>query len=235
MENTFIKNLCRVMLSFGLFSPFWGQAQIAQVRIAGNDYAVAFADTSLSVTNQQRIAADLTTAFSLATSSGKMRSMLFTDERESVVIADENNQKSMQVAKPLSDKYLKAFAWMDANTNAVQKAHEFVALLNSPDLLSKPAKVLLNMEHFYPLSGIKENDLPDEAEIRAVIAQDIFPYNYPGICSLRFYFKPIPENDDVEIPLIFLFAVDKTDPSKIDAVPIGFYKGKWGFGDFAYP
>jgi hypothetical protein len=210
-----------------------GYAQSVQVRIAGSDYVVSFADTGLSVTNQQRIAADLTTAFSLTISSGKIKSMLFTDESESVVIVDENNQKSMQIAKPLSDKYLKAFAWMDANTNAVQKAYKFVALLNSPDLLSKPAQMLLNLGHFDPLSGIKENDPPSDTEIRAVIAQDVFPYKYPGICALRFYFAPIPGNDDAGIPMIFLFVVDKTDPTKIDAVPIGFYKGKWGFGNFS--
>ena len=212
-----------------------GYAQTAQVQIAGSSYLAVFADTSLSVTNQQRIAAELTTAFSLTTSPDKLRSMLYGDERDDVVVTNENEQKRMQVAKPLSDKYLKAFGWMDANTNAVQKAHEFVALMNSPDLLSKPAKVLINLGHFEPFSLIEENNPPSDDEIRAEIAKDFFPYKYFGICALRFYFKKMPENDDVKIPVVFLFAADKKDPTQIDGVPIGFYKEKWGFGDFPMP
>ena len=212
-----------------------GYAQTAQVHIAGSKYLAVFADTSLSVTNQQRIAADLTTAFSLTTSSDKLESMLLLDELESIVVSNKNNHKIMQVAKPLSDKYLKAFAWMDANTNAVQKAHEFVALMNSPDLMSKPAQVLLNLGHFEPLSLIQENNPPSDTEIRAMIAKDFFPYKYFGISALTFYFKPISAIDDEEIPLIWLFVANNTDPTKIDAVPIGFYKGKWGFGGFPLP
>jgi len=212
-----------------------GYAQTAQVHVAGSSYLAVFADTTLSVTNQQRIAADLTTAFSLTTSSGSLKSMLFADEYSSVVISNENCQKSMQVAKPLSDKYLQAFVWMDTHTNAVQKAYEFVTLLNSPDLLSKPAQVLLELGHFEPLSGIHESNPPGDAEIRSVIEKDISKYKYYGISALRIYFKNIPEIDNVEIPLIYLFAVDNQSPSRIDAVPIGFYKGRWGFGDFPAP
>ena len=161
--------------------------------------------------------------------------MLFRDEEEGVVIVDKSNQKSIKIAKPLSDKYLRAFAWMDANSNTVQKAYEFVTLLNSPDLLSKPAQVLLNLEHFAPLSGITEDAPPSEAELRANCAEHIFPYKHLGISALRFYFRPIPEHDDVVIPQVILFVVDKTDPTEIGGVPIGFYKGKWGFGNFSEP
>ena len=212
-----------------------GYAQTAQVYIAGSSYLAVFADASLSVTNQQRIAAELTTAFSLTTSPDKLRSMLYGDERDDVVVTNENEQKRMQVAKPLSDKYLKAFTWMDANSNVVQKAHEFVVLLNSPDLLSKPAKVLINLGHFEPLTLVQEDNPPSDAETRAMIEKDIFPYKYFGICALRFYFKPIPENDNMDIPLVFLFGADKKDLTRIDGVQIGFFEGKWGFGDFPMP
>jgi len=226
-----------------------GQAQTAQVHIAGNNYPVAFGDTNLSMKVRQRIASDLTTALSHVSSfeetkGGEVedgifcinRIFIFTlSESEDVLVVDQNNKKSMRVSKVLSDKYLKAFTWVDANSNTVQKAHEFVAMLNSPDLLSKPTQVLLNMGHFEPLSLIQENTPPSDAEIRAMFAKDFYPYKYPKISVLNFYFKEVSEINNAVLPLLFLFAVDKTDPSETGAVPIGFYKGKWGFGSFPTP
>jgi len=211
------------------------QAQTIQVHIAGNDYLAGFVDTSLSTTNKQRIASDLTVAFSLTSLSEDLKSILPSDDHDGVIINDQGNPKSMQITKDLSDKYLKAFTWIDANTNIVQKAHAFVATLNRPDLLSLPLPVLLGLGHTAPFSLVEENNPPSDTEARAFFAKHIFPYKYSGISALSFYFKPVPEIDDKEIPLIYLFGVDKTDSTGIDAIPIGFYKGKWGFGNFPTP
>ena len=48
--------------------PFLGQAQTAEVQVAGSNYPVLFADTNLSFAVRQRIASDLTIAFSPAPS-----------------------------------------------------------------------------------------------------------------------------------------------------------------------
>lgn len=53
--------------------PFFGQAQTAQVHIAGSDCPLVFADTNLSADVKQRVASDLTVAFSIARSFGEAK------------------------------------------------------------------------------------------------------------------------------------------------------------------
>ena len=229
--------------------PFLAQAQTAQVHIAGSDYPVKFTDTNLVATVKQRIATDLTIIFSLSppfeelkakeTDQGIFRladeTQFFWDESEHIFLVDKDNKKSIRVDKPLSDKYLKAFTWIDANSNTVKKAHEFVAILNSPDLLSKPPQVLLGLCHVEPLSDIEKNNPPSDTEIQAIFAKDFFPLTYLTISAQNFYFKEIPEIGGKEIPLLLIFAVGKSDPMKNSIHFAGFYKGKWGFGRFPAP
>ena len=242
-----MRTMSHIVLLCCAYFPFSGQAQT--MHIAGSVYPVEFVDVTLSVTNQQRIAADLTIVFSFAppfeglkgkeTETGvfqlKDETMLSLKDCESISVADQNNQKSIRVGKPLSDKYLQAFTWMDANSNTVQKAHEFVVSLNNPDLLTQPLQALLDMCHTEPLSLIEEDNPPEDADIRATFAKDFFPYKYPGISALNFYRKEVSGLDGGEIPLVFLFVIDKTDSSIITAFPVGFHKGKWGFGSFPTP
>jgi len=227
----------------------FGQAQTSQVHIAGNNYPVQFEDTTLSVTNRQRIASDLTTVFSLATSFDELKGeeiktdifplgrdlMFMSREGDNIFIVATNSTTSVKVNKVVSDKYLKAFTWMDANTNIVQKAHEFVTLLNNPDLLLKPSQVLIDLGHTMPLSLIVENDPANETKMRNYLTENVCPYKYPGVSALNFYRKPVSVLDFAEIPLLFLWVIDKSDPTEVTAFPIGFYKGKWGFGNFPDP
>jgi len=229
--------------------PFLGQAQLVTVNIVGTNYPVEFKDSNLLVKNRQRIASDLNVVFSIATSFDDLKGeevetgvfqlgdslMFLSDEEENIFVVEKNNKTSIRVNKVVSDKYLQAFAWMDANTNVVQKAREFVAILNKPDLLTQPLQVLLDLGHTVPLSLVEENVPPDDAETRAMVAKDFFPYKYPGVSALNFYRKKVSALDFAEIPLMYLWAVDKSDPTGMDAVPVGFYKGKWGFGNFPAP
>ena len=226
-----------------------GQAPTAQVQIKGTNYPAVFTGMSLSFTNRQRIASELTAVFSTDHSFDELkgketeagvfhlndRTMFFWDERENVFLVDKNNKKSIRVDKPLAVKYLEIFKWMDANSNTVRKAHEFVETLNSPDLLSKPPQELLSLIHFDPLSGIEENDPPDNAEIQGKFATDYFQLTYFAIRAQNFYFAPVSALDDIEIPLFLLFAVGKSDPLQNSVRSVGFYKGKWGFGNFPFP
>jgi len=244
-----MKKLHHIALLSFIGASISGHAQTAQVQIAGSSFPVKFNDTNLSIKAQQRIASDLTTLFLRSSSFDDLKdkevetgvfqltekTMFLWKERESVFLVDQNNQKSIRVDKPLSVKYLKTFKWMDANTNTVQKAHEFVAMLNSPDLPSKPAHMLLNLVHFEPLSDIEENNPPSDIEIQTKFTEDYFPLQHLPVSAQSFYFEKIPELDDVEIPLFLLFSVDKLDPLKTSIRSIGFYKGKWGFGRFPFP
>ncbi|MCL1919601.1 MAG: hypothetical protein FWG50_00760 [Kiritimatiellaeota bacterium] len=63
-----MKKLHRIVLLSCAALPFLGQAQTAQVHIAGSAYPVLFADTNLTSKVKQRIADDLTIAFSPAPS-----------------------------------------------------------------------------------------------------------------------------------------------------------------------
>ena len=241
------KSYCIALLCCASLS-FFAQAQTSQVHIAGNDYPVTFTDTNLSAAVQQRMAADLTFVFTFASSFEELKGSeietgvfrtrntlpLFMGEDEHIFIIATNANPSVRIDKFLSDKYLTTFAWMDTNSNTVQKAMGFIAILNSPDLPSKPAQVLLNLNHVAPVSNMDENHPPSDAEYRTMITNHFFPFRYPGFSALHFYFRRV-SGADIEIPLLFLVAVDKSDPSEMDALPIGFYKGKWGFGNFPNP
>ena len=238
----------RIALLCCISLPFLAQAQTSQVYIAGSNYPVTFADTNLSAQVQQRMAVDLTFIFSFASSCEELKDNqiepdvfqtsntlpLFSWEHNHMFIVATNNITSIRIGKVVSDKYLKTFTWMDANSNTVQKAREFIATLNSPDLLSKPTQTLLNLYHFEPLSGLEENNPPSGAETRENLTAVFFPFNYPGFSALHFYFKEVPEVN-MELPLLFLPMVSKSNPSEWIAFPVGFYKGKWGIGGFPNP
>ena len=235
--------------------PLLAQAQTLQVDIAGTAYPVAFEDAALSVTNRQRIASDLTTVFSISPSFEELKgyadnpgvfrlrddSMFFDNESDHVFLVDKNNQKSLLIEKPLSDKYQQTFAFLEAHSNAVQKAHEFVALLNSTNLLEQSAvQVLSQICHFAPKAdtGVPldlENLSNDEIEQIEETAADYLSWKYYGFSVLRFYVKPAPRFGNVEVPCIIIFMTDKSDPSKNFAAPIGFLNGRWGFGILPYP
>lgn len=221
-----MKTLCSIAWFFFIGVSSIGHAQTAQVHIAGSHYSATFSDTTLSADNQQRIAADLTTAFSLTTSSEKLKSMLSEDERRNVVFVDENNQKIMQIAKPLSDKYLNAFALMGNHSNAVQKANEFIALLNSTNLLSQPIQVLRDLHHLEPSA---QGSLPPDHAFQEM-ATEIQRNTYLGFSALRFSLQRRPEAGQAEVPVIMLFMISKSDPSDTGGFPIAYYDGRWGAG-----
>jgi len=223
--------------------PFLGQAQTVQVRIAGNNYPVGFADTSLSTTNQQRIASDLTIVFSPVSSFEQSKgrevetgvfqpdssmSMLSSDKkREGIFIIDQGNNKSVRIDKVASDNYLQAFAFLKAHSNAVLKASEFVKLLNSANLLAQPIQVLRDLLY-------AELPLTQEADegVREYITE-MQRNKFFGISALNFALKRLPDAGNVEVLVMELFMVDKTDPSdpsNFGTFLIDFHNGKWGFG-----
>jgi len=217
----------------------WGQTQAVQVHISGSDYPVEFADTSISFTNQQRIASDMTTVFSLVTSFDNSKgdeidtgvfqlmpsasALLLAEEGDNLVIIDNNNMKGIRINKILSDKYLHAFTLLDTNTNAVQKAYEFVALMNSTNLVSQPIQVLRNLSHIVPIEPLSDD------EVRVGVA-GMQTYKYPGISVLNFSLQPRIEADGVEVPVVDLFAARKSDVLKNIAFPILYHDRRWGFG-----
>lgn len=241
-----------------------GQAQTPQVHIAGHDYPVVFEDATLSVTNRQRIASDLTLVFFPAPSFEKAMggggdeveaatplpggntaianengvdywegafkpgrsSMLRGENREGIFLVDYGGQKSVRVTAVVSSNYVNSFVLMETHSNAVQKAHEFIALLNRPDLLAQPLQVLKGLHHLLP----KEEGVGDD--IYLGFATDLQNNNVLAFSALNFVVRQVSQLDNAELPIIGLFTVDKSDPSFIVSIPIIFHNGRWGFGKY---
>ena len=215
-----------------------GQAQTTQIHIAGNKYPVEFGDSTLSITNRQCIASDLATIFSFASSFKDLedreeviKDFLFgdsSDEVNNIFVTGPNDNKLVRVDKVLSDKYLPAFALMKANSNAVQKAYEFVALLNNPNLPSQPIQALRDLYHVAPLAENAHH--PSDTALQNFVTE-LQQYKMPGFSALRFSVQRLPEFGDADIPVIeCLFMFHKSNTGKTLTLPIDFYNGQWGFG-----
>jgi len=225
--------------------PLLGHTQTAIVQIVGQAYPVEFADTNLSAISRHRIASDLTTVFELTPSFEQLKgreispgvfqfgdALMFTSGEEKYLsIVATNNSPSIWIKEALSDKYQQAFALVDAHSNTIQKAHEFVTLLNSTNLLSlSPVQVIRQICHITP--DAETNDPPNE-ELDAIqrLAANFLQWRYPGFSVLNFSSRQVLDlGEAAEYPVILLFTVDKSTPSKMFAFPMVFYNGKWRFG-----
>lgn len=223
------------------------QAQTAQVRIAGTNYPAIFADTELSVTNQQRIATDLTLVFSFAPSFEKARGRetgygveegvfspnigvtMFglSDRSKGFFLVDKDNQRSVRIDKVASDLYLRSFALMEAHSNAVQKAREFVVMLNTTNLPAMSIQELRGLVHakLWPGKPVSDDDL---LEFVTVLQQ----HRFFDISALNVFLQRVSKVNNAEVLVMGLFMVDKSDPSpkKLRGWTFDFYNGKWGFG-----
>jgi len=239
-----MKKLHHIVLFCVLSLPFLGQAQTAQVHIAGNTYPVGFGDTSLSATNRQRIASDLSVVFSLASSFEELKGneattgvfhlgdtlMFMSGEDAEIFVIEQNKQKGIRVNKALSDKYLQAFAIQEVNSNAVQKAHEFVALINSTNLLSQSSvKIMQQIGHISP-QAMEDPSADDIVQINKYVAE-FKQWKYLEFSVLNFVVRQVSDLGEMGAkPVIMLFMINKSDPSEKFAIPFVFHNGKWGLG-----
>ena len=238
-----------------------GQAQTAQVHIAGSDYPVTFADTNLSFTVRQRIASDLTVVFSPAPSFeelGKGKggyvtkadvelekagfltpdsniSLFPTREKlDGVFIVTQDNQRSVHVNQVAFSNYVHAFKLIHTHSNEVKKAHEFVAVMSRPDLSTQPIQFLKSLCHVPPLS--RDENLSDE-EVTRFFTEMLGTVRYPGISALHFFVQKRPEFDGAEVLGMYLYMIETQDPDTLGSVfglTILFHNGKWGFGRSPY-
>ena len=249
------KKSCAITLCCIGMSCF-GQTQTAQVQIAGTNYPVTFADTNLSSVVRQRIASDLTIVFSLAPSFERLGkgkggavtaedvalgmagfltpassiSMFPTDEKkEGIFIVEQNNARSVHINQVASSNYLHTFALMKAHSNAVQKAHEFVALVSNPNLLEQPAQVLKKMYHTPPL-GPDEDPLSDE-DFRGFL-ETLQQGEILKLSAINFSLQKRPEANNTKVLVTMLYTFHK--PDMLVGFPILFHDGRWGFGKLPF-
>jgi len=239
------------LLHVVLFLPLLALAQTSQVHIAGNSYPVEFGDATLSVTNRQRIATDLTIIFSPATSfedskgkeddvtSGQFAPNVFKtmflsgEKNEGIFVLDQNAYQRVRVEKTASDKYLQSFALMKTHSNAVGKVNAFVAMMNDPNLQTKPIQVLRDMFHY----ELKKDGITPvtDADVRAYVAEVIQPFRCRGFSALHFSLEQRPEVNGAEVLVISLCLFGKAPEEEGDppiSWPILFHNGRWGFGHF---
>ena len=154
----------------------------------------------------------------------------YEGRRYGFFLVDQNNQKSIRVDGVASSNYLHAFALMDAHSNAVQKAHEFVTWLNNPtnNLTALPLQELKNLHHMTPSNRLSLFN--DEAYLG--FAEEIEECKVFEVSALCFYVQSRPEVGGEEVPVIALFTAKKSDPSDPLAFPILFHNGRWGFGKY---
>jgi hypothetical protein len=212
--------------------PFLGQAQTAQVQVAGSNYPVIFADTNLSATVRQRIASDLTVVFSPASSFQDLKdrdggegifkpdlrhAWFLTDEKcEGVFIVDQNNEKSVRLNEVASSNYLHAFAFVDARSNTVKKLREFKATVRNTDWDVQPIKAVKALCYMKDPNGDSISDDDYREFIRWAKGKEL-----PEFSVLWFSFEKRPELDNKEV--------------LVHGNLLLFHNGKWGFGNLPVP
>jgi len=209
-----------------------GQAQTAQVQVAGSNYPVIFADTNLSATVRQRIASDLTVVFSPASSFQDLKGrdggegiykpsfwktwFLTEKTSEGVFIVDQNNEKSVRLNEVASSNYLHAFAFVDARSNTVQKLREFWITVRDTDWDAQPIKAVKALCYMKNANG----DPISDDEYRGFIKW-MQEKATPDFSVLWFALEKRPEVGNKEV--------------LVHGNLLLFHNGKWGFGNFPDP
>jgi len=247
-----------VTLSLCLGMSYVGHAQTTQVQIAGINYPVIFADTNLSFKIRQRIADDLKIVFSPAPSFEELGvgkggyvtkadielemtgflvpahslSTFITDKQsEGIFIVTQNSERSVQLNQVASSNYVHAFTLVDAHSNAVKKAGEFIALMKDPGLLAKPIKELRNLYHATPLTLRTIDGIFTDEMVRGFLQGNVHPHKHPGLSVLHFAKEKRPEIGNAEVLVMyFCVKVELGDEFRLFAFPVLFHKGRWGFG-----
>jgi len=244
------------LLHIALLLPLLGQAQTAQVHIAGSDYPAIFAETNLSFKVRQRIANDLKIVFSPSSSFEEAQDQgtygevdatvslpgggtavtkdinglklwagvfkpnrektVFTTEKESegIFLVDYNNVKSVRLNEVASSNYVHAFKLVDAHSNAVQKAHEFMAAMKNTDWSTQPLQALKNLHHLTPEDEADFRDIEDYRAFAELAQQHLIL----KITALGFSLETRPEVGDKKVLVYGNVLI--------------FYDGRWGFGRF---
>ena len=138
-----------------------GQSNIVYYGVHSNTISLAFADTNLSTSAQEAIAADLRICLS-EWGKGELRLRIKGDsvgyidnpthcphypddiEFPENIVSNGASDLALQIPKTLSDAYTNAFAFAAANSNIVAAAYEFVAFVSSTNFLSVTSNQIAN-------------------------------------------------------------------------------------------
>ena len=219
---------CCSALLWCLCLPFLVQAQTApHICVTGKNYSVAFEDAALSEKNRQRISSDVAVFFPFATSFDRLKgdevragvfrpSMLpLAAERNGMFIFDHDGKKNIQINKVFSDNYLKKFALMDAHSKDIEKVKDFLSLMNTPDLPSKPMPILRDVYRFWRSSDEPDVSTLSDDDVRAII-EERQQWKYLEVNAMCVGVKEPTRLDDAETLVLFILTTEKTAKAPLD-------------------
>ena len=175
-----------------------GQSNVVYYGAHSNAIHVSFVDTSLSMSAQASITADLrmclsewgkTSEFDLGPYELGVIGYLYNPDKsphypENIrfprkLVTNDVSDLTLQIPKALSDAYTNAFAFAAANSNIVAAAYEFVAFVSSTNFPYISSNALPNYIMF-------KNALPDaHAESNAIV--NLAPQIIPDVCEQTYY------------------------------------------------
>ncbi|HOR78775.1 MAG TPA: hypothetical protein PLG04_08285 [Anaerolineaceae bacterium] len=225
-----------------------GQSNVVYYGTHSNAISLAFADTNLSTSAQEAIAADLriclsewgkATQFRLGADDPAFVAHLYnpkltphypeTLDFPDDVVSSGAAGLALHIPKKLSDAYTNAFAFAAANSNTVAAAYEFVTFISSSNFVSLSSNALPN----YILFKNKYSETITESNEIVRLASQIIP----GLCYQTFYTPSVlgfyysPEGPSASN--LWLNIPSSTHPAtnttEWAGYPVLWHNGKWVF------
>ena len=222
-----------------------GQSNVVYYGTNSNVLDVVFVDTNLSQKAQSAIVADLNICLS---EWGKTSELRLRDNEDSVgylynadtsphypediefprnIVSNGTASVALQITKELSDAYIKAFAFTNANAKAVKAAYEFVAFVSSTNFPNIPPKRL--PDYILDKSRTQKEIIEDAQEIISQLRRQT--YYQPSVLG----FERIPlgpgifsnYNLWVRVPEAYLSSY--RNEKSWSAFPAIWHRGKWKF------
>jgi len=224
-----------------------GQSNVVFYGVNANALDVVFADTNLSAKAKSGIVADLnlclrewgkTSELDLGDYEPDVLGYLYNADTsphypEDIefprnIVSNGTAGVALQITKELSDAYLKAFAFTNANAKAVKAAYEFVTFVSSTNFPNIPSKDLPN----YILI---KNETPKEISARAqeIISQlghqTYYPPSVLGFSRIPLGPKGIFSRSNLWMIVPCSSTRSNSDKKSWSAFPAMWHKGKWKF------
>ncbi len=226
-----------------------GQSNVVYYGAHSNAISLAFADTNLSESAKEAIAADLRVCY--LSEWGKASELdlglyepgvigyLYNPDKSPhypedirfprTLVTNSVSGLALHIPKNLSDTYTNAFAFAAANSNIVVAAYEFVAFISSSNFVSLSSNALPN---YILLKNKYSETITESNEIVRLASQII-----PGLCYQTFYTPSVlgfyysPEGPSASN--LWLNIPSSTHPAtnttEWAGYPVLWHNGKWVF------
>ena len=245
-----VKNPCSVLCAFILGATLChAQNHVIYYGANSNTLGVAFADTTLSVSNQTLIVADINqclqsdwgkkTEFYLRNNDNPWQNpqgfvaylsypngSLFYEPFPDDIAASPSGQ-ALHISKDLSDAYTYYFNFFATNSNIVATGHEFVAFLNSTNFPALQASDWPN--YFF---SRYETDAEIIASANGLLASFTnSTYFTPSILN----FQPVKYPKNLEIDCFYMVIPNSRNSSSyFGRTPAIYHDGRWKIMDIQW-